>query len=177
MSDVGSVLRPVLKSQYRAALAMLREAIERCPDDAWANGSDVNACWQIAYHTLFFTHLYLQPEEAAFRPWEGHQAAVQHPDGIAGRADPGSSLPLVPRPYTKAQVLAYWEFCDRIIDSAVDALDLDSPVSGFSWYKVSKLEHQIINVRHLQHHTAQLADRVRRTANVGVRWAGSRRAD
>jgi hypothetical protein len=50
-------------------------------------------------------------------------------------------------------------------------------VSGFSWYKVSKLEHQIINVRHLQHHTAQLADRVRRNANVGVRWAGSRRAD
>jgi plasmid stability protein len=25
-------------------------------------------------------------------------------------------------------VLAYWEFCDRMIDSAVDRLDLDSPV-------------------------------------------------
>jgi hypothetical protein len=52
-------------------------------------------------------------------------------DGIAGRPKPGSSLPLLPQPYTKAQVLEYWKFCDGMVDNAVDKLDLESPESGF----------------------------------------------
>lgn len=170
-------LREILKSQYHAGLAMLREAIERCPDDIWASDEHKNAFWQIAYHTIFFTHLYLHSRREAFRPWEHHQADVQHEDGIAGAADPKSPLPLIPRPYTRAQALAYWAICDEMVDGAVDALDLHSLESGFSWYKVPKLEHQLVNLRHLQHHTAQLADRLRAAAGHGVRWVGARRAD
>jgi len=164
----------LLKSQYHAALAMLKEAIECCPEELWSSPAQVNKFWQIAYHTLFFTHLYLQPTEAAFRPWEGHQAQCQHPDGIAGPADPNSALPLLPEPYTKSEVLAYWEVCDRMVDAAVDALDLHSPESGFPWYRVSKLEHQLVNLRHIAHHTAQLADRLRATEGIGLRWVGAR---
>ena len=78
-------------------------------------------------------------------------------------------------PYTQAQVLEYWCFCDRIVDDAVDALDLDSAESGFSWYRMSKLEHQLVNLRHIQHHGAQLADRLRSAADIGIRWVGSGR--
>jgi hypothetical protein len=177
-SEIGSYaegLRAILKSQYHAALAMLRETIERCPDDVWYSKEHTNSFWQVAYHALFFAHLYLQPNEAAFRPWEGHQSDVQHPDGIPGTADPNSTLPLIPKPYTKAEVLAYWNVCEQMVDDAVDALDLDSPDSGFSWYKVSKLEHQIVNIRHIEHHMAQLADRLRSSAGIGIRWVGARR--
>jgi lambda repressor-like predicted transcriptional regulator len=58
-------LRAILKSQYHAALAMLKEALERCPEEVWFSQAHVNRFWQIAYHTLYFTHLYLQPNEAA----------------------------------------------------------------------------------------------------------------
>ena len=58
-------------------------------------------------------------------------------------------------------------------DRAIDALDLASPESGFSWYKVAKLEHQLINIRHVQHHAAQLADRLRAAADVGTRWVSA----
>jgi DinB superfamily len=167
-------LRSILKSQYHASLAMLRETLERCPADVWSSKDHVNSFWQVAYHTLFFTHLYMQPNEAAFTPWPGHQGQVQHPDGIAGPADPKSTLPLIPEPYTQAQVLAYWTICDQMVDDAVDALDLDDSESGFWWYKVSKLEHQLISLRHIQHHTAQLADRLRSAANIGIKWVGSR---
>lgn len=170
-----SALRPILKSQYHAALAMLEDALRQCPEDVWFGRRHLNAFWQIAYHTLFFTHLYLQPRESAFRAWEHHQPDVQHPDGIGGPPDPNSTLPLIPEPYLRMQVLDYWSVCNRMVDEAVDALDLDSPDSGFSWYKVSKLEHQLINIRHLQHHTAQLTDRLRSDANIGVKWVGSRR--
>ncbi len=166
-------LRSVLKSQYHAALAMLRETVEQCPDNVWTSAEHVNSFWQVAYHTLFFTHLYLQPNEEAFKPWEHHQSRVQHEDGLAGPRDPKSNLPLIPEPYTKAEVSKYWNFCDEMVDGAVDTLNLQDPTSGFSWYKVSKFEHQLINIRHIQHHTAQLADRLRSTANVGTRWVGS----
>src|SRR5262245_50083656 len=78
-------------------------------------------------------------------------------------------------PYTKSQLLAYWTICDELIDGAVDALDLAAPECGFFWYKVSKIEHQMINLRHLQHHMAQLGDRLRNVAGVGVDWVGSGR--
>ena len=86
------MLRAVLKSQYHASLAMLREAIERCPPDEWLSTNHKNAFWQVSYHALFFAHLYLQPDEAAFRLWDQHRGEG---DGIAGE------------PYTQAQVLQY----------------------------------------------------------------------
>ena len=177
-SDIDNnteAVRTILKSQYHAALAMLRETIERCPDDVWFSTECVNSFWQIAYHSLFFAHLYLQPNENAFRPWEHHQADVQHPDGIAGPPDPDSKLPLIPRPYTRAETLAYWDVCDQMVDNSVGALDLYSLHSGFSWYKVPKLEHQIINIRHIEHHMAQLADRLRSSAGIAIQWVGARR--
>jgi hypothetical protein len=165
-------LRMALKSQYHGALAMLREVIERCPDELWFDETHRNAYWQVAYHAVFFTHLYLMPEEAAFRPWKGHQGQVQNPDGIApDPPDPPGDLPVIPNPYAKADVLTYWKICDEMVDQTVDALDLNSPESGFSWYpRMPKLEHQIMNIRHTQHHTAQLADRLRFAANRGTRW-------
>ena len=173
--DDDAEIRTILKSQYRAALAMLRDAIERCPDEIWEGGGHTNACWQVAYHALFFAHLYGETDYESFRPWTGHRADNQYPDAIPGPADPASALPLLPKPYTKAEVLAYWKFCDERIDGAVEATDVRSSSSGFSWYPVPKLEHQIINLRHIQHHAAQLADRVRTAADVGVAWVGARR--
>jgi hypothetical protein len=175
MSLAVETFKPILKSQYHSALAMLGEAIERCPDDVWESKDHLNAFWQVAYHALFFAHFYLQQNEAAFRPWKHHQSAVQNPDGIGGPPDPKSSLPVIPNPYTKAQVLEYWKFCDEMVDEAIDNLDLERPESGFHWYKMSKLEHQIVNLRHIQHHQAQLADRLRCAANIGIKWVGGSR--
>lgn len=170
-----AVLRQALERQYRASLAMLRDAVQRCPDDLWLDATPTNAFWQVAYHTLYFTHLYLQPDEASFRPWPGHQAGVQHVDGIAGEADPDSDRPLVPEPYPRAAVLAYAEHCESNLAGWLAEIDLQSPESGFWWYgRMPKLEHQFVNLRHLQHHTAQLADRLRAATGEGVGWVSSR---
>jgi hypothetical protein len=159
MSAELLMLRSVLKSQYHASLAMLSEAIRRSPPDEWLSTAHENAFWQVSYHALFFTHLYLQRDEAAFKLWEKHRGEG---DGTGGE------------PYTQADVLEYAEFCDRIVDDAVDALDLARTECGFSWYQMSKLEHQFINIRHIQHHAGQLIDRVRSAADVGVGWVAAR---
>jgi hypothetical protein len=158
-------LQCVIKSQYHASLAMLREAIDSCPARLWTSDQYVNQFWQVAYHTLFYTHLYLQPTEADFVPWEHHRPAYN-------RFGSGPDAPSTLTPYSVQQVRAYCLGCQDMVESAVDRLDLASPESGFSWYRMPKLEHQFVNLRHIQHHTGQLADRLRQTANLGVRWVG-----
>ena len=75
-------------------------------------------------------------------------------------------------PYSVDEVKAYCLRCQSMIESAVDRLDLGAAQSGFPWYRMSKLEHQFVNLRHLQHHTGQLVDRLRQVAGHGVSWRG-----
>jgi hypothetical protein len=154
-----------LASQYHAALKTLRLAIERCPDGAWADRADgPAACWRVAYHTLYFTHLYLSVDETSFVPWAKHrQQAV---DLDAGEGSDYADIP----PYTRDQILTYWRDCDAMVDTALRTLDLASPSSGYSWYAVPKLEHQIVNIRHIQHHAAALSTRLRLGSGVRVPW-------
>lgn len=160
-------IKPCLKSQYHAALKTLRAAIEKCPDDLWA--AEVrHGYWHIVYHTLFFTHLYLQQRLDDFSPWEHHREDYEC---LGGRPIPPHDLPTIDQPYMKDQMLAYWQVCEAMVDGQVEAMDLQRAKCGFFWYSVGKLEHQWINVRHIQHHAGQLADRLR-TATEGGQSVG-----
>lgn len=172
----NDALRSMIKSQLRASLAMLKDAIEKCPDDVWLDEGYTNRYWQIAYHTLFYAHLYLHKDTSSVTRWPSHQSRVQVPGGLGQpRPDADKSLPVFADPYSRAQALEVWEICDGMVDSAIDGFDLDSPECGFPWYRMGKLEHQFINIRHIQHHTGQLMDRLRVAKDVGVPWVGMRR--
>ncbi len=161
-------VQTALKGQYHASLAMLKQAVERCPDDLWEKGSCPVAFWRVAYHTLFFTHLYLQPNVEGFRPWERHRA--EH-ECLGKLPYPPFREPEIGDAYSKEQTLEYWRVCDGMVDECVARLDLDAEESGFPWYKMSKLDHQIVNIRHIQHHAGALAGRVR-AAGREIDWVG-----
>lgn len=163
-------VRGVLKGQYHAALAMLRQAIERCPEELWTAGGHPSAFWQIAYHTLFFTHLYLQPEEKAFVGWEQAREEYQFLEALPW---PPNRPPKLGEPYPQAEVLEYWRACDAMIDAGVDRLDLEAADCGFWWYKMPKLDHQLMNIRHIQHHVGQLDDRLR-LVGAEIEWMGGK---
>jgi hypothetical protein len=74
-------------------------------------------------------------------------------------------------PYTKIELIEYLELVDARIDSQVDLIDLTSQESGFHWYKMPKLDHQIVNIRHIQEHAGQLRDRLLE-AGFDPRWIG-----
>ena len=173
------LLRNALKSQYHASLATLRQAVEICPDSLWASDEYLNPFWRIAYHALYFVHLYIQPHVSDFFPWEYHQEGVQNMDDYPAPPEivvlftPHDRPKYVDKVYTKTEVLQYADFCDRMIDDAVDALDLLSTDSGFVWYKISKIEFQFVTIRHLQHHAAQLGERLRTSSDIGLDWVGA----
>jgi len=172
--DRTEALREVLKSQYRAATAMLAQAIEQCPDDLWTSDAHKNRFWHVAYHTLFYMHLYLQPSLPDFKPWEKHREEYQYLGAVPG---PLRRPAEIGEPYSKTEVMEYFRICVSMIDSALDRIDLGSHESGFYWYKMSKLEHQILGIRHIQHHAAQLSDRLRAASGEGVAWIGGKPAE
>ena len=162
-------VQAALKSQYHAALAMLKQTVEQCPEDLWVGGGYPVAFWRVAYHTLFFTHLYLQPNVEAFCPWKHHR---DEQECLGTLPYPPHREPKIGAPYAKSQLLEYWELCDAMVDTAVDQLDLDANECGFPWYKLPKLDHQINNIRHVQHHAALLAGRLRLAQGTDVGWVG-----
>ena len=163
-------VRSALKSQYHAALKTLREAVEKCPDLMWDDPSDGAApFWRVAYHALYYAHFYLQQEQEAFTPWARHRDKAQ----FMGRVSRANDRPPKPcDPFTRDDLLDYWRVCDDAIDDGVDRLDLSAPQCGFPWYKMPTLEHQIVNIRHIQHHAAALSSRLRRSAGIAIDWVG-----
>lgn len=154
--------KAVIKSQYRASLAMLRQAIEACPEALWVDASYINPFWRVAYHAIFYTHLYLSPAEGDFVPWEKHQEEIN----FLGRSVPEAKV------YSKAEVLDYMALCLEQVDVQVDALDLDAAESGFHWLPFGKLELQFYNIRHIMQHVGELYERLGGHGEVELDWVG-----
>ena len=148
---------------------MLRNAVESCSESLWLQG-EPNAFWHIAYHVAFYTHLYLSPSEEDFRPWLLHRLGYQFLGAIP--EEPGAPR-IADRPdcvpYTKAEILSYIDTLFPEVERQLGVLDPNG-ASGFYWIPFSKLELQLYNIRHIAHHTGQLADRLRREANTGLAW-------
>ncbi len=157
-------IKTALKGQHRSAFAMLCQTIELCPDDLWYDERFTNQYMRSAFHALHFGHLYMMPCEKDFVPWEHARGTYWR----LGRHEPDAQNP----PYTQAELLQYADHIDTLIDDAIDRCDLDSDDCGFPWYKLSKMEHIMLNIRHIQHHAGQLADRLREQSDIGIGWRG-----
>ena len=65
---MNALIRSAVAGQFGAALRMFRDCVERGEGGTWLAAVGKYPFWQVAYHTFFFAHLYVQPNEAAFRP-------------------------------------------------------------------------------------------------------------
>jgi len=113
----------IVTSQLRAAMRMLRTAIEACPARLWNRDTDHNRFWFIAYHTVFYAHLYASPSEERFEPFtcKGHRY---------GHLGDGSTL-TEDDIRSKQEVLAFWDHVDARIESLVRSTPFDRALIGF----------------------------------------------
>ena len=154
--------------QFEAALAMLKQCIERCPDDLWEGVIAQLSVRQVAYHTLFFVDLYLTESEDAFQLRELHRTG-------GDEREPGYCAAL-----DKEATLAYLTIClVKLRTTLADENEetLRGP-SGFSWCKFTRAELHIYNLRHVQHHAGQLSSHLRRLVpecrdRTELRWVST----
>jgi len=159
--------KEIIRSQYQATLEMLNQAITQCPEDLWADTKFKNQFWQIAYHALFYTHLYLQPSENEFIPWEKHNENYHSFEAISSTSPDESEVVA----YKQDEVLEYLSLCRQEVDTQVATLNLEAE-SGFPWIPFNKQELQFYNIRHLQHHTGELCERLGTLADIDIKWVG-----
>ncbi|MCP5099098.1 MAG: hypothetical protein GY943_26390 [Chloroflexi bacterium] len=156
----------IIQSQYYASLEMLKQAIIKCPDATWTDNSYQNQTWLIAYHVLFYTHLYLQHTEESFTPWEKGRKEIQFMGTVPW---PPHYKPEFGAPYTKEEILEYVALVQNQVAEIVPTIDLEAD-SGFNWIPLNKMELQFYNIRHVMQHTGELCERLGAHGEVAVEW-------
>ncbi len=137
-------LNESLWTQFGASIDMLENAIKACPAEHWETDTKF---WYNAYHTLFFLDYYLTMEPKIFSP----------PPPFT-LSEFGDEMP--EKVYSKSELLGYLQYCrikcyQLIADLTEDKLNARwINASGSMNYPVFEL--LLYNMRHVQHHAAQL---------------------
>lgn len=168
-------IKEALTLQYQAGLAMLRQCVELCPDDLWLSGTHPRTYWRIVFHAAICTHLMMVQNEAAFEVWPGHR-----PDLERLWTDPGYLEPYEMdegvEPVSREHLLDYIDYVLAMVGPVVAGVDLESPETGYRWYPdMSKMSHELMNLRHLQGHVGQLSELLM-MRGIDIDWIAEGRA-
>ncbi len=163
--------KAIIWNQFGAAIDMLENAIHACPDEIWGDFSkkpewvkkDVVGFWYLVYHTLFFLDYYLSESksEKEFAP---------PPPFTLSEFDPEGALP--ERVYTKEELLTYLEHGRKKFRRLMTGLTEERAhqPSGIQWRDMTVAELLLYNMRHVQHHSAQLNLILRQTIDSAPNW-------
>lgn len=164
---VGTYAIEAARRQFGAALDMLENAIVACPEPLWGGTNDWHAFWYLASHTLWWTDYYLAGDAAAFLP--------PAPFGME-EMDPAGVLP--PRVHTRPELLEYLRHVRARLRAVFAELTDEGAARpcGYPRREGSVLELHLYNLRHVQHHAAQLNLLLRQAGHEPPRWV-SRAAD
>lgn len=172
MSDAGGdrgwdpAWREVLWGQFGAAIDMLENAVRACPDDLWSDRGSEPQFWYLVHHTLFWLDLYLTGAVEGFSPPSPFTLSELDPRGL-----------MPERVYGKEELLRYLahgrEKCRATVDSLTGAGARRR--CAFRWGEVSFLELLLYNLRHVQHHAAQLNLILRQETDSAPGWVGRAR--
>jgi hypothetical protein len=164
----------LLRRQFAAALQMLQQAIEACPDDLWDDRSQGSPFWHLAYHALYFTDLYLSDDLKDFQARDDHEENTHFLPGDYG--DFAGIVTTPEKAYTRDQLVEYAEHCLDKAEEKLEALTDERALQrcGFEWYELNRGEFTLNNLRHLQQHTGQVILMLRRHADIGIEWMGTK---
>jgi hypothetical protein len=153
--------RSAIRQQFHAAIDMLANAIKGCPDSVWLDRGS-RPFWYIAFHTLFFLDLYLsEKDEPQFRP--------PAPFGLSELEEEV----VVPEPaYGNDELLGYLEHCRRRLDTVMAGMTETWAANPcpIPYRDMSNGELLLYNMRHVQHHAAQLNLLLRQRTNSAPDW-------
>ncbi|HYJ79720.1 MAG TPA: DinB family protein, partial [Longimicrobiaceae bacterium] len=108
---MDATFKNLVWAQLGAAIDMLGNAIEACPEELWGDRTRQPEFWYVAYHTLFFLDLYPSGSVDGFAP---------PPPFTLSELDPTGVLP--ERVYTKDELRSYLEHCRGKVRSTIEAL-------------------------------------------------------
>ena len=166
---MNNSFKEAIWNQFGASIDMLIHAISSCPDDYFLTRKRF---YYIAYHSTLFLDYYLTLPPSNFIPILPftQMDANERPSEAIGDLVPNEI-------YTKQELIAYIESsrakCKSIIDNLTDEKLSERFVEGDDETDMnySILEILLYNLRHTQHHTAQLNILIRQDLDKHMEWA------
>ena len=163
-------LQELITNQFEAALCTLSACIDECSEAAWDAPVANLAFCQVVFHTLFYADCYLGQNTESLRQQSFHRDNETFFRDYEELEDRKQKLL-----YDKPSIKTYLEFC-RHKASEVVATETAATLKarcGFEWLPISRAELHIYNIRHIQHHAAQLSLRLRLDADTNIAWVKS----
>ena len=161
-----TLLRESLWKQFAASIDMLKNAIMHWPEESWHTRTKF---FYNAYHCLIFLDYYLTIPARNFS--SPLPFTIKDPAGIPENAIDD----LVPdRVYSKQELLDYVELnrekCRRLIGGLTEENLAERWIEEDGGRNYAVLELLLYNMRHVQHHAAQLNMLLRRELNDAPHW-------
>lgn len=155
---MNTIIKESIWKQFGASIDMLENAITCCPDESWNTDKKF---WYNTYHCLFFLDYYLTTDPVGFAP--------PAPFTLSEFED---TMP--ERVFTKDELLTYLQASRSKCHNLIAALTDETAVKY--WTNESKtmsyplVEILLYNMRHVQHHAAQLNLLLRQEINEAPDW-------
>jgi hypothetical protein len=158
---MDSAWKAAVWPQFAAAIDMLGNAINACPDDLWSDRTQRPQFWYLAYHTVFFLDLYLSGSVEGFTPPKPFTLNELDPSGVVPE-----------QPYSKPEVASYLEQCRSKCRVEIEAMTDERArrQCTFAWVDCNLAELMLYNMRHVQHGAAQLHLILRQQTNSAPGW-------
>lgn len=154
-----------LWKQFGASIDMLENSVKACPDSLW---NDSSKFWYIAYHTIFFLDYYLSEDAENFNPPMPFTLSEFNPDG---------EMP--EKVYDKSELLEYIKFSKEKCRKLISELSDENMQKRFinKYLNYSRFEILLDNMRHVQHHMAQLNLLIRQSGNEPPDWVSQTKTE
>ena len=153
--------KQLIWGQFGAAIDTLENAIRACPANLWSDQSRFHQVWYMTSHTLFWLDYYLTEDTDDFNPPE--------PFGLE-ELDPAGVIPA--RPYSKDELLTYLEYCRQKCRETIRTMT-EQRATKLRKFKKADLTHAellLYNMRHVQHHAAQINLLLRQNIDSAPGW-------
>jgi hypothetical protein len=158
-----------VRSQLIASLNMLKDCIDRCPENEWNEKHNDHPFSQVVFHTLFDCDLNLSFDENDLRNQRFHKENVQEYGEYEELEDKIRN-----RVYEKSFIIKYYAHCiEKVFQLTNNEINDDMILPKNDFYKtMTKLERYINCIRHTQHHVAQLGFRLQLLTMKEMDWIG-----
>ena len=151
---MDTTLRTILWGQFGAAIDMLGNALQECPDSLWRERlwnhpnepAGFSEFWYLAYHALFWLDFYLSGSVEGYAPPAPFTLSEFDSAGFPDKV------------YSKGELQTYLAYCRRKCQTTIETLtdEKASQLCKFGRREFSFAELLLYNMRHVQEHAAQL---------------------
>ena len=153
-----------LWDQYGAAIGMLENAIDACPESLWSARNSRYPhieFWYMVFHTLWWLDYYLHESPDTFRPPAPFTMDELDPAGV-----------YTDRVYTKDEMRQYLAHGREKCRTTIAAMTEEDATRRHNHGKKqdSVLNLHLYSMRHVQHHSAQLNLMLRQADGEPPRW-------